>query len=186
SRIWSKKGILKHKDKKDAQTDMMSVAFGPDGATYSGTVEGDIYIFHEQQLTRLFPAHKGAVTALWFGKAATADGLVKAWEIPEDGKAQPKTASSSRLRWATQIDGKMHDGVIDLMGWVTPGLEAAAHSLHSNVGDDKTLRVWDLTLKQMVKIRMLKHAGKSCAYSPDGKLVAVGLSNGGWLVVDSA
>lgn len=51
--------------------------------------------------------------------------------------------------------------------------------------DDRTLRVWDLALKQQIKIRMLKFAGKSCAYSPDGKLIAVGLANGGWLVVDA-
>jgi hypothetical protein len=37
----------------------------------------------------------------------------------------------------------------------------------------------------MVKIRMLKAAGKTLSYSPDGKLIAVGLNNGGWVVVDS-
>lgn len=123
SRIWAKKGILKTAAKRDAQTDILCLTFGPDGATYAGTLGGDVYVFHEQQLTRLFAAHREAVTALWFDTApgvnrlfsSGLDGLVKAWEVPDDPHVPPRTASSGRLRWATQIDGVMHDGVIDLV-----------------------------------------------------------------------
>lgn len=51
------------------------------------------------------------------------------------------------------------------------------------MGDDQTLRVWDLTVTHMVRLRMLPTLGKSCGYSPDGGLIAVGLANGAWLVV---
>jgi hypothetical protein len=124
SRIWAKKGILKTAAKRDAMTNILCLAFGPDGATYAGTLGGDVYVFHEQALTRLFSAHREAVTALWFDVSpgvnrlfsSGLDGLVKAWQIPDDPRVAPRTAGSSRLRWATQIDGLLHDGVIDLVG----------------------------------------------------------------------
>lgn len=123
SKIWAKKGILKHASKKDAQTDILCLTFGPDGATYAGTLGGEIYVFHEQQLTRLWAAHREAVTAVWFDASpglnrlfsSGHDGLVKAWEIPDDPRVAPRTAGSARLRWSTQIDGVQHEGVIDLV-----------------------------------------------------------------------
>lgn len=124
SRIWAKKGILQAAGtKKDMLTDLLCLAFGPDGASYGGTLSGDIYVFHEQALTRHFAAHREGVTALWFDTSAGVnrlfssghDGLVKAWAISDDPRTPPRTASSAKLRWATEIDGSVHDGVIDLV-----------------------------------------------------------------------
>ncbi|KAG6611619.1 putative microtubule-associated protein [Phytophthora cinnamomi] len=42
------------------------------------------------------------------------------------------------------------------------------------VGDDRTLRVWDMDAKRLIQARALPAKARACAYSPDSELVAVG------------
>ena len=48
----------------------------------------------------------------------------------------------------------------------------------ATVGDDCTLRVWDLTENRMINIRKFAVACRSVGFSPDGKAIAVGMKNG--------
>jgi len=46
---------------------------------------------------------------------------------------------------------------------------------YCTVGDDKTVRVWDLNTKKLIKMTKLNEMARAVAYSPDGSLIAVGL-----------
>ena len=46
--------------------------------------------------------------------------------------------------------------------------------------EDGTLRLWDLGSRTMKAMAKLPGPGRSCAYSADGRLVAVGLGGGGF------
>ena len=43
------------------------------------------------------------------------------------------------------------------------------------VGDDQTIRVWDINSRKMLKMKRLDTMARACAYSPDGTKIAVGL-----------
>lgn len=46
---------------------------------------------------------------------------------------------------------------------------------YCTVGDDKTLRLWNVKSREQVKVRELDSMARACCYSPDGSILAVGL-----------
>ena len=46
---------------------------------------------------------------------------------------------------------------------------------YCTVGDDQTVRIWDLKTRALIKMVMLDTMARTCRYSPDGALIVVGL-----------
>lgn len=60
------------------------------------------------------------------------------------------------------------------------GLDVHPHKQQCcTVGDDQTLRIWDLESKKELRTVRLDYPGRACAYSGDGKLIAVGIGTDG-------
>ena len=51
-------------------------------------------------------------------------------------------------------------------------------------GDDKTIRTYDMYLRRQLGVRNVASRARSCAYSPDGKVIAVGFYGGGFMAYD--
>ncbi|KAI8515105.1 Echinoderm microtubule-associated protein-like 5, partial [Branchiostoma belcheri] len=63
----------------------------------------------------------------------------------------------------------------------------AAHpSKHvvATVSDDRTLRLWDVAENVMLAARRLDTGGRCADFSPDGRMLAVGLNNGSFFVLN--
>jgi WD40 repeat protein/Ca2+-binding EF-hand superfamily protein len=46
---------------------------------------------------------------------------------------------------------------------------------YCTVGDDQTVRIWDLKTRALIKMVMLDTMARTCRYSPDGMLIVIGL-----------
>ena len=59
------------------------------------------------------------------------------------------------------------------------------YSILASVGDDETLRLWDITKHQLLVTKNLGTQATSLCFSPDGCYLAVGLVNGVFLLLES-
>lgn len=55
----------------------------------------------------------------------------------------------------------------------------------ATTSDDETCRIWDYANKVMLQKFQLGAGGRSCAYSPDGEMLAIGLKTGEFLVINA-
>ncbi|CAM9239808.1 unnamed protein product, partial [Chrysoparadoxa australica] len=58
--------------------------------------------------------------------------------------------------------------------------------VYATAGEDKLLAIWDARERSLVRHTHLPVPGRSVAFSPDGKLIAVGMMKGALAVLDAA
>ncbi|XP_047132983.1 echinoderm microtubule-associated protein-like 6 isoform X1 [Hydra vulgaris] len=55
----------------------------------------------------------------------------------------------------------------------------------ATIGDDKCLRIWDISKYQLFKLKIFEKSGRCATYSPDGRALAVGFVDGSFTVMNS-
>ena len=207
----SRKAVLNKKGKM--QTMLCSCFPGPD-TTVVGTQDGSLYLFKGYQLaTNMRKAH--AVTHAVHATrdmviSGGKEGKVKFWTVDlmqclkEMVISHPQAIGScikslhlsgSMLLLGTRsgeiyemdTTSYSHELLLQGHGYGTIWGLATHPSEHQmvTVGDDCTVRVWDLAARRMVMVRDLGARGRSVAYHPDGSQIAVGLAGGGLVVLSA-
>lgn len=181
----------------------------------TGCSTGHLYVWESCVVSRVVPAHTGAVYALhatskgfvsggrdghvkvWSTgvapladfdvnefKPASHNAVVRSlcWDTAEDrvliGTKGGEVLELSRLTGTTSVVTESHFDSRGLFG-------LCAHPLRPEIvataGEDQTVRVWDLTKRQVIAKLTLDGSLRCVAYSPDGKVLVVGFgsSDGG-------
>ncbi|KAL7994422.1 putative EH domain, EF-hand domain pair, WD40/YVTN repeat-like-containing domain superfamily [Plasmopara halstedii] len=97
-----------------------------------------------------------------------------------DGEAKKlliATAGAEIFEIASSDGANLHFGPV-VCGHSTNQLHGLATHPHRHeccsVGDDHTVRVWDLSMHRQIRVAALDAPARACAYSPDGSMIAVG------------
>lgn len=215
SQLIGKKAVLKQEYKMQT---MLSVAFGSNDVTYTGAMNGDIFVWKGQQLERVVAkAHSGPIFSMY---TTLRDGLIVtgAKEIQSKDSAPVKLWDqemrknrSFRLPFDSKVvvvkavcrqKGKIVVGTKDSEFVEINEKTGECRSLpcghaegelwgltvHPNLhkfvtgSDDGTLRLWDIdTHTQLGKLTT--GPARSAHISPNGRLLACGLKNGGFLLI---
>ncbi|RHY27115.1 hypothetical protein DYB32_007513 [Aphanomyces invadans] len=189
--FWDKqkctKGIF---GKKGKLQPLLCAAWVPLGTVMTlvvGTSDGALYLFQRPELrSTIENAHTASVQTMYVldktlvtgGK----DGQIKLWVAEKSSKrshmhGNPFRQFLNAFEMCSVKEKSMSmalmcgHSVDELWGLATHPTKQEAVT----VGDDKWLRVWDLTTTRVLRSVKLECMARAVTYSPDGKLIAVGL-----------
>ncbi|RLN56147.1 hypothetical protein BBJ29_007949 [Phytophthora kernoviae] len=148
----------------------MTALFAFTGGVLSGGKDGKVRVWSR----RLEPGAQFDLVALG-SSAPRVRSLVSS---PDGGaKLLVATAGAEIYEIASSDGANLHFGPV-VCGHASFQLHGlATHPIRReccSVGDDRTVRVWDLSSHRQLRITVLDAPARACAYSPDGSSVAVG------------
>ncbi|OWK10073.1 EML6 [Cervus elaphus hippelaphus] len=170
-----KKGVIGSMEAAKMQT-MLSVAFGANNLTFTGAINGDVYVWKDHFLVRLVAkAHTGPVFTMY---TTLRDGL-----IVTGGKERPTKEGGAVKLWDQEMKRcrafQLETGqLVECVRSVCRGKD-----IFISASNDGTARIWDLADKKLLNKVSLGHAARCAAYSPDGEMVAIGMKNGEFVVL---
>jgi microtubule-associated protein-like 6 len=195
----------------DTGSTVLCCHFGhEDGKCYTGTLNGEVYIWEDNKLVRVEKAHKGPVYAVnpFEGGFLTGgkDGILKVWNkdfkllhnIPmgkynlrsldwDKGKILVGTKSSEIFEITYSGENSQAQLLIEGHGegelW---GLGVhPTKRIFATASDDKLVKVWDGATHTCMLTIPVKFEARSCGFSPDGNSLAVGYINGSFSIFDA-
>ncbi|CAH1792746.1 unnamed protein product [Owenia fusiformis] len=216
-----KKGLLANVGEGDEEVKMqtmLSIAFGANNMTYTGAMNGDVYVWKNTSLVRIVKkAHNGPVFSMYTtlrdglivtgGKEKQGGGPVKLWDQDmkrcrafqlDTGQEVDVVKSVARSKGKILIGTKNSEflevneksGSTQMITCGHAEGELWGLAVHPQLerfvtaSDDGTVRVWDIVNKNMLsKINL--GAARSAHFSHDGQLIAVGLKNGSFAVIQA-
>ena len=182
-----------------------------EGLCLTGSDLGNIYLWkREEQIDMIVSAHKSSVYALaTFVNGFVSggkDGKVRVWNndleamrtydisaaaltevvIKAIDQRQGRIVLGTSTSCVYELDQDTGEVTSLICGHRDGGVHAVAthptKPLYASVGDDSVLRFWDLGNRKQWKSKLVEAPGRSVAFSPDGKVVAVGHNLGSWSV----
>ncbi|KAI2654594.1 Echinoderm microtubule-associated protein-like 5 [Labeo rohita] len=205
--LLSKKGVLSSIEDARMQT-MLSVAFGANNLTFTGTISGDVCVWKEHILVRIVAkAHTGPVFTMY---TTLRDGL-----IVTGGKERPSKDGGALKLWDQELKRcrafRLETGqIIDCVRSVCRGkiIEVGEKNAACNIlvnghmdgpiwglgahptrdvflsaAEDGTVRLWDISERKMLNKVNLGHPARAVSYSPEGDMVAIGMKNGEFIIL---
>ncbi|KAB1267117.1 Echinoderm microtubule-associated protein-like 6 [Camelus dromedarius] len=175
SALLYKKGVIGSMEAAKMQT-MLAVAFGANNLTFTGAINGDVYVWKDHFLIRLVAkAHTGPVFTMY---TTLRDGL-----IVTGGKERPTKEGGAVKLWDQEMKRcrafQLETGqLVECVRSVCRGKD-----IFISASNDGTARIWDLADKKLLNKVSLGHAARCAAYSPNGEMVAIGMKNGEFVVL---
>uniref|UniRef100_A0A3P9CCP9 Uncharacterized protein n=1 Tax=Maylandia zebra TaxID=106582 RepID=A0A3P9CCP9_9CICH len=182
-----KKGVIGSVEDGRMQT-MLSVAFGANNLTFTGAINGDVYVWREHFLVRVVAkAHSGPVFTMYTTlRDGLIGGAVKLWdqEMKRCRAFQLETGQPVESVRSGKILVGTKDGEIIEVG----EKNAASNTMingHTQGG------IWGLTshpfkdvfISKLLNKVSLGHPAKCTSYSPNGEMVSIGMENGEFIVL---
>nr|KAG5687806.1 hypothetical protein BaRGS_005436 [Batillaria attramentaria] len=181
----------------DIQT-MLCLAFGADGATYSGTLSGDVYIWNENNLDRVGPVYtmdssedgfatggKDGVAKLWDAdfKNITAVNLVNAPGGYKGDELVSLLLVGTQDSEIFEVQVKGRDKPLCVVQGHAEG-ELWALAVHpkkpifATGSDDQTVRLWNMNNREVLSRTSVEQKVRSCAFDAEGQHLALGMTDG--------
>uniref|UniRef100_A0A3Q3FEP0 EMAP like 6 n=1 Tax=Labrus bergylta TaxID=56723 RepID=A0A3Q3FEP0_9LABR len=172
-----KKGVIGSVEDGRMQT-MLSVAFGANNLTFTGAINGDVFVWREHFLIRVVAkAHSGPVFTMY---TTLRDGL-----IVTGGKDVKVTV------------GKTFSTLVCFIGRGREALGSGDEALQSNAASNTMINghtqggIWglathpfkDVFISKLLNKVSLGHPAKCTSYSPNGEMVSIGMENGEFIVL---
>mmetsp|Transcript_11841 Transcript_11841/g.21676 ORF Transcript_11841/g.21676 Transcript_11841/m.21676 type:complete len:2327 (-) Transcript_11841:669-7649(-) len=115
------------------------------------------------------------------GLGSLSPGLVSVCYSDDGSKILCGTRGGEIFEMSSEDGSNLHAGPLIASHYTGElhGLAVHPHKAeYCTVGDDQTVRIWDVETKRMTRMVKLDTKARACAYSPDGTLIAVGLGGG--------
>eukprot|EP00164_Ancoracysta_twista_P022676 GFYU01041949.1.p1 GENE.GFYU01041949.1~~GFYU01041949.1.p1 ORF type:complete len:540 (-),score=189.64 GFYU01041949.1:33-1412(-) len=206
----TKTSLEKHRgifgDKGSVQT-ILSLGFTPSGLTVTGAYGGEVYVWKENELDKVAKVHEGPVFAVYADEENIVSGgkdgkvivmthdltVVKTYNVTDQQSVRSIDRRDGMFLIGTgnneiiEINETSAENTCVMKSHHAGELWGLACHPSTNTfltaGEDKTVRLWDANTRTPTETATLPEPSKCAAFNADASQIAVGLNNGGFVVL---